>query len=260
MKTRPKLLITNDDGIHAPGIKHLWHALKDVADITIIAPSAEQSSVGLATTIRQPLLVNKVVWPENTPAWSVSGTPSDCVKLGLNMFLKERPDIIVSGINRGQNAGRNVLYSGTIGGIIEGILHDIPGIAFSTYDYDEPNFSTDEVHIPKLVNYVLSHPLPLGTLLNVNFPSRHLDFKGVKMTRQGKGYWGENPEQRPHPSEGHHYYWLGAKYLASEEHEEADIYLLEQGFVTATPVHVSELTDHKHYSAFKSHFESHFSH
>lgn len=255
MSRRPKILVTNDDGIHAPGIRHLWSALKDIADLTIVAPASEQSAVGLSITVRNPLRIHAVDWPENTAAWSITGTPADCVKMGVKIILKEKPDLIVSGINRGSNAGRNVMYSGTVGGTIEGIIQGIPGIAFSCLDYFDTDYKKVETFIPHLVDYVLKHPLPTGTLLNVNFPSNHHEIKGIKLTRQGKEFWAEDPHERNHPAEGHSYYWLGAKLQQFEEHEDSDILWLSRGYIAAVPVHVGELTDHNHLYNTREHFE-----
>lgn len=253
---RPRILITNDDGIHAPGIKHLWNSLKDLADLTIVAPATEQSSVGLSITLRQPLRIESIPGFGNTQAWSVSGTPADCIKLALSVILDHPPDMIASGINRGTNAGRNVLYSGTVGGAIEAAMRDLPGVAFSCHDYDDPYYSMAATHIPKILHHVIDNPLPKGSLLNVNFPSReHKQFKGFKLTRQGKEYWSECPDKREHPTEGHCYYWLGAKLVQFEEHEDCDISWLRRGYVTAVPVHVGELTDHQHLNSQKALFE-----
>src|SRR5574338_1188667 len=134
MNKKSHILITNDDGIKAPGIQHLWSALKDFATISIVAPKTEQSGVGLGITIRSALHIEEFAWEELDSCWSVTGTPADCVKMALSVLLPSPPDLIVSGINRGTNAGRTVLYSGTIGGVIEGILRGIPGIAFSSFD------------------------------------------------------------------------------------------------------------------------------
>lgn len=254
---KPRILITNDDGVHAPGIKHLWKALKDIADVTIVAPAVEQSAAGLSITIRRPLHIEEIRWnDESTGIWSVNGTPSDCVKLALSVIMPEPPHLIVSGINRGSNAGRNVLYSGTVAAVIEGILHDIPGIAFSVGDYQNPNYERITDHIPKIVDYAIKHPLPLGTLLNVNFPKQHLgEIKGIKMTRQGREFWVENPEKRDHPVEERHYYWLGAQLAQYPEHEDSDIAMLNQGFATAVPIHISELTDLNHMESQKQLFD-----
>jgi 5'-nucleotidase len=256
---KSRILITNDDGIHAQGIKHLWKALKDHADLTIIAPAAEQSSVGLSVTLRSPLQIEKLNWPGETPAWSVSGTPADCIKMALKVILESKPDLVVSGINRGTNSGRNILYSGTVCGTIEAVLQDIPGVAFSCYDYEEPSYSEAEQFIPKIVKYIQDYPLPSGTLLNVNFPSKiHGPIKGIKMTRQGKSYWAENPDKRIHPTEGNSYYWLGSKYREYAEDSDGDIHTLNSGFAAAVPVHVAELTDHHHLKEHRSRFEKFF--
>ncbi|MBS0605441.1 MAG: 5'/3'-nucleotidase SurE [Parachlamydiales bacterium] len=257
MANKPRILLTNDDGISAPGLKHLWQALSDIADLSIIAPATEKSGVGLSITIREPLQIQSVDWEKGTPAWKVNGTPADCVRLGLSVILKDRPDLIVSGINRGANSGRNVLYSGTIGGVIEGTLRNVPGIALSCADFENPDYNLTRPHIAPLVQHILAHPLPKGTLLNVNFPLTPT-IKGVKMARQGKGYWIENPLERLHP-EGHSYYWLGGKWHEHEEHEESDVFLLNEGYAAAVPIHVDEMTDFELLKARKEHFDSHFS-
>lgn len=255
---RPRILITNDDGIQAPGIQHLWNALQPIADVTIVAPAHEQSCVSLSVTTRTPLKIENFPWNGNKNVFSVTGTPSDCVKLALNVVLDNPPDLVVSGINRGTNAGRNVLYSGTVAGAIEASLHDIPAIAFSCRDYFETDYQTATDYIPKIVRHILTHPLATGTLLNVNFPSKDIKIKGVKMTKQGKEYWGEEPSERFHPVEGHAYYWMGAKLMSFEEEEDSDISWLHQGFVTAVPVNVGSLTDMQQLNQSKSHFESLF--
>lgn len=254
---RPKILITNDDGIHAPGLMFLYEALTELAEVTIVAPSDEKSASGLSITIRHPLHVQQVKWKNNAEAWSVTGTPADCIKLALSQYMITPPDLVVSGINPGSNAGRNVLYSGTVGGTIEAIMHEIPGVAFSTlaeYDY---NFSSCVPYIQTIVEHVLNDPLPLGTLLNVNFPEGE-KFRGLKFTRQGGGMCVENPDKRIHPTAGHTYYWIGRKDLKSEEPEDTDTWWLEQNYITAVPVHVAELTDHRLLQKRKESFEELF--
>lgn len=257
---RPHILITNDDGIHAPGIKHLWRALKSLAKVTVVAPYGEQSAVGLCTTLRSPLRVEKVCWGEEEDSiWSVTGTPADCVKMALHSIFDTPPTLVVAGINRGANMGRSVLYSGTVAAAIESIMQDIPSVAFSSSDYaEEPDYKTIESYIPGIVQYVLAHPLPTGSLLNVNFPERKLGpYKGLKMTAQGKDWWGENPDKRLHPDEDHSYYWLGGKLRPSHDCDGDGVWL-RRGYVTAVPVHVIDLTDRKHLENAKNHFEGHF--
>ena len=258
--SRPHILITNDDGIHAPGIRHLWNSLKDHADITIVAPATEQSAVGLGITIRQPLRIEKNEYFDNTNAWSITGTPADCVKMAFSVLLETPPDFVVSGINRGTNAGRNVLYSGTVAAAIEGVMHDVPSLAFSCCDYIDPGFHFAEKYTATILQHIVEHPLPKGTLLNVNFPHKMSNgIQGFKMTRQGKEFWAENPDMRYHPAENQSYYWLGAKINQFEEEEDSDISWLRQGYVTAVPVHIGELTDHHQRQARRDHFEQLFS-
>ncbi|PIS03222.1 MAG: 5'/3'-nucleotidase SurE [Chlamydiae bacterium CG10_big_fil_rev_8_21_14_0_10_42_34] len=239
---RPFILITNDDGIHAPGIKHLWQAVHEFADIAIVAPQSEKSGSGLGITWTKPLHVHPIPWELNTPAWTVNGTPADCVKMALAVVLDKPPTMIISGINRGSNAGRTVLYSGTVGGVIEGALRGIPGIAFSFSDFDPPPLSATKDYIFPLIKHFINAPLPSGTLLNVNFPFNCKEgVKGFKMARQGKSYWKESPDKRIHP-EGAPYYWLGGQWGSVEEDPSSDVSYLEQGYITATPIHVGEMT------------------
>jgi len=254
MSRKPRILITNDDGIHALGIKHLWRPLAEFADVYVVAPTIEMSGAGLGVTLRDPLLITPVSWEKETPAWKVNGTPADCVAMALRVILKDPPDLIVSGINKGMNAGRVVLYSGTVGGVIEGILRDIPGIAFSCVDFDNPTFSSAERYIAPIVQHVLDQPLPKGTLLNVNFPQ---EIRGVKFASQGKGFWRESPEPRTHP-EGHTYYWRGGQWIEASEEEDSDISLLQQGFATVVPIHIAELTDRKVLAERKEAFDQAF--
>ena len=257
MTDKYKILITNDDGIEAPGLRYLWEALVDVADVYIIAPSSEKSGVGLAITIREPIQIQPVNWDRGTKAWKINGTPADCVRMGMSVILNAKPDLIVSGINRGANSGRNVLYSGTIGGVIEGALRNVPGIAFSCVDFVNPDYKKAQHLIYPLVKHLIENPLPLGTVLNVNFPDVQ-EIKGLKLARQGKGYWIEDPTHRVHP-EGHSYFWQGGKWDEHNEHEESDVHLLQQGFATAVPIHISELTDIKYFHTYKEQFNHLFS-
>lgn len=257
--TRPFFLITNDDGIHAPGLKLLWESVADWADVAIVAPAAEKSGSGLSITWTKPLRIHSVSWEKETKAWSLTGTPADCVKMALSVLLEKKPNLILSGINRGSNAGRTVLYSGTVGGIIEGTLRGVPGIAYSFSDMQPPSLSMVKPHIETVTQYWLRHSLPPGTLLNVNFPlEAEKGVRGIRMAKQGIGYWTEAPEKRLHP-EGIPYYWLGGRWTpAREEDPESDVALLEQNYITIAPVHVSELTDHSLLEEHKQPFDPFF--
>lgn len=240
---RPFFLLTNDDGILAPGIRHLWDALHEWADVAIVAPQGEKSGTGLSITWAKPLRVSSVSWDKGTPAWSVSGTPADCVKMACSVILDKKPDMVLSGVNRGSNSGRTILYSGTIGGVIEGIHKGIPGIAFSFSDFEPPSMGTARPYIESLTRHFLEEPLPFGTLLNVTFPPNCQEgVKGIRMAKQGTGYWVEDPDKRIHP-EGLPYYWLGGKWHDCEEDPEGDVALAQAGYVTAVPIHVHQMTD-----------------
>jgi 5'-nucleotidase len=256
--SKPQILLINDDGIHAPGIRHLWKALAGRADITIVAPAQEQSGVGVSLTLRTPLQMERVEWEEGVVAWKVNGTPADCVRMALGRILTKHPDMIISGINRGSNAGRNVLYSGTVGGVIEGTLRNIPGLALSCEDFFNPIYKEVEKYIFPIVSHLLQEPLPAGTLLNVTFPSASHLIKGIKLARQGMGYWIDNIEERLHP-EGNSYYWQGGKWSEHTEKEDSDVAWLKQGYITAVPLSMSELTDHQALKNRKETYETLFS-
>lgn len=252
---KPNILITNDDGINALGIRHLWKALSSVANITIVAPLTEKSGAGLSMTLTKPLQIQKVNWEENTKAFRVSnGTPADCVKLALNNVLTQKPDLIVSGINHGSNSGRSIFYSGTVGAVMDGAFRGIPGVAFSCLKGESKFFKSAEKYILSIVNYILANPMSQGSFLNVNFPATD-EIKGLKLARQGLGYWLDSPVERTHP-QGHNYYWLGCKFTPdAKESLESDVHLLKEGYATAVPINLNEVTDLAHFEKNKADFE-----
>ncbi len=243
MTQRPHLLLTNDDGIHAPGLKALWEALRDDFDLTVVAPSSERSGVGCSTSVFSPLYLEEHPWYEGGKAWSVSGTPVDCVKLAMHTVLKKAPDMVLAGINPGSNAGRNVFYSGTLGGAIEAVHKGLPAIAFSCVSWHGRDFSLAQSWAKKLVTFFLKNPLPASTLLNVNFPdlANGLAFAGLKVASQGKGYFQEDPHHRTSPY-GNAYYWLGSRLSETYEPEDSDVSLLRQGYATLVPISLEDLT------------------
>lgn len=251
-----KILVTNDDGIDSEGLKILWESLKEHAELRIAAPAMQQSGKGVGITYDLPLKVFEVDSYGTTPSWKIEGTPADCVKLSLSVLLDFTPDLIVSGINHGSNAGRNVLYSGTVGAIIEGVLRGIPGVAFSYACVKTPTFPFIKKFIPQIVAYLVEHPLPKGSFLNVNFPPIPEDqIKGFKMACQGKGYWLESPEKEI-TSLGQSQYWMIGNRCFYEEPEDSDVTLLDQGYITAVPIHIDQLTDQIHLKEKKNLFES----
>ncbi len=172
MKTRPLFLLTNDDGIQSLGLASLWKALHTFADCVIAAPTQQRSGSGLSITFDQPIYYHYCSTQFNnlSPAIAVEGTPADCVKVGLHVLCQQKPDLVLSGINHGSNAGRSVLYSGTVGGVIEGVFQNISGIAFS--HLCDQNQSLDHLgyYIQNITKYALQNPLPIGTFWNVNIP------------------------------------------------------------------------------------------
>lgn len=258
MNNKPFILISNDDGINAPGIKHLWNCLHEKYEVAIAAPHREKSGFSLATSMVRPIHIFDVKWEKETPAWKITGTPTDSVKLALSVLLEKKPDLIVAGINRGSNAGLNVLYSGTVGCVIEGVLRGIPGIAFSCFELKDPPYKIAEKYIPHIVDHFLKYPLPKGTLINVTFPQKNLEIKGLKMAKHGQGKWVETPDERLHP-EGHYYYWMGGKLENSiEEEKDTDTYLLNQGYITIVPIQIKKLTDNEFLNKQKDVFEKEF--
>lgn len=238
---RPHLLLTNDDGIDAAGIRFLFEAVREIGDVTIVAPKEQQSGSGTGFNYHSPIAIEPVEW-EGASAWKVDGSPMDCVKLGLSRFAERPADIVLSGINHGTNAGRTALYSGTVGGAIEGAIRGIPSVAFSCCQEDD-EIGHVVFYIAPVVRHVLKNSLPKGTLLNVNFPCHHVsEFKGYRYARQGRSYWIETPTQAAHP-DGHEAYHLGGRWAHWEEHGNTDVSLLREGYITAAPLHVSDITD-----------------
>jgi len=252
---KKKLLITNDDGIQAPGILALYLAVKDHFDVAIAAPKQQKSGTGIGLTLHRPIDIEQIEWPHGTKAWSIDGKPADCVKLGCSVLLDYKPDMIISGINQGGNSGRNIIYSGTVGSAMESVIRGIPAIAFSCVDEENPDYEGVQKFIPDLVEHFFSHPLPKGTLANINFPNCPVEsIAGLKYARQGLSYLLEKPYQ----CEKTQGYFISKQWDAHEEHNESDTTYLEQGFITATPIHVNEMTDLDHYHSHKQTFESSF--
>lgn len=260
-KNRPHFLLTNDDGIDSTGIRYLWESLQEFADITIIAPDREKSGAGASVTFDH-LVITPVPWEAPTQAYKVSGTPVDCIKVGLSILMKHPPTMIISGINLGANAGGTILFSGTVGGVIEGTLRHIPGIAFSYWKYNTPIFSHVKKYIWPIVKYLSSCGFPKGSFYNVNFPGHdEKDVKGLKVVPQGLSNWVERPQKKPHP-EGHLFYNMQGEWIDHLEPEGTDVHYLKQGYITASPIQVIQLTDfqtlQKHKEDFEQSFFDHF--
>lgn len=245
MKKKPLILVTNDDGITAPGIRALMEVMQEIGDIVVVAPDKPQSATGHAITINNTLYLNKIS-EENAAfeQYSCSGTPVDCVKLAVNEILKHKPDLCVSGINHGSNSSINVIYSGTMSAAMEAGIEGIAAIGFSLSDYQwNADFEPVKNAIRKITKEVLANGLPNGVVLNVNFPKRkEEDLKGIKICRQAKAIWAEKFDKRKTPF-GRDYYWLAGAFVNLDHGEDTDEWALENGYVSVVPVQF-DLTAH----------------
>jgi 5'-nucleotidase len=232
MARKPRVLLTNDDGINADGLKALYQVLKKDADVTIVAPDSERSAVGHAITLSDPLRVK----PIEKNIYSTTGTPADCVKLAIRAILKVKPDIVISGINLGPNTGYSVLYSGTVSGATEAVILGIPAIAVSLGTFTKPDYSVAAQYAKKIAFKVLKEGMPKGILLNVNVPAvPKSKIKGIRITRQSKRAFIERFDRRIDP---HHrvYYWLTGEVIDLEGEQGSDIDAINSNYVSITPL------------------------
>lgn len=238
MKKKPLILVTNDDGISAPGIRALISVMKQLGDVIVVAPDSPQSATGHAITINNTLYINKIdIDPDVEREYSCSGTPVDCVKFAVNEILDRKPDLCVSGINHGSNSSINVIYSGTLSAAVEAGIEGIPAIGFSLLDYDwNADFEPAKPFIKKIAQQVLEQGLPEGVIINVNFPKlSEKDIKGIKVCRQAKATWIERFDKRKNP-QGREYYWLTGEFINMDQGEDTDEWALENGYISLVPV------------------------
>jgi 5'-nucleotidase len=232
-----RILLTNDDGIYADGIHALYQSLSKFADVTVVAPDAEQSSVGHGITLFQPLFTKKIRHNNKFFGYAVSGKPADCVKLAVDVILKKKPDLIISGINYGGNDGCSVFYSGTIAGAREGTLLGIDSIAISLDCFDNADFTFAAKIGARIAKAVYQHKLPKGTFLNVNVPPvPEKKIKKILMTRQGTEQIHGKFEHRQSPH-GKDYYWMMGEEPRHRHENSIDTFALKNNYVTVTPVH-----------------------
>jgi len=253
MKNRkPLILVTNDDGVTAPGIVALIEVMKTLGDVVIVAPDKAQSGMGHAITINSTLRVHKISVYGVKEEYSCTGTPVDCVKFAVNKITHRKPDLCVSGINHGTNMSINVIYSGTMSAAVEGAIEGIPSIGFSLSDNTiDADFSASKEIVKIIAEKVLKNGLPDGVCLNVNIPKIGSELiKGVKICRQAKANWIEEFDERHDPS-GQPYYWLTGKFENFDDKEEdTDIWALENGYVSVVPTQF-DMTAHKVISEIK---------
>lgn len=245
MGTRPLILVTNDDGIAAPGIKALISVMNGIGDVVVVAPDSPQSAMGHAITINSILHIEKISYEGVKEAYSCTGTPVDCVKFAVNEILGRKPDLCVSGVNHGSNSSINVIYSGTMSAAVEAGIEGIPAIGFSLLDYSwNADFEPLKSYIKEVALEVLEKGLPEGVVLNVNFPKlKKENIKGVKVCRQAKATWIEKFDKRTNPY-GQDYYWLTGEFVNQDKGEDTDEWALSNGYVSVVPVQ-SDMTAHK---------------
>lgn len=232
----PRILLSNDDGIYAPGLMALYRALQGLGELRIVAPISERSAVGHAITIADPIKVRPVQREQAFSGYGVSGTPADCVKLAVCALLPEPPDLVVSGINLGPNAGISVIYSGTVSAATEGTILGIPSLAFSLATFTEPCWETAQAVARAVVREALIRKVPAGTLLNVNIPNRPLaELAGYRVTRMGASRFIEVFHERKDPA-GNIYYWMDGELQEHGERQGSDLEALDAGYVTLTPI------------------------
>ncbi len=233
---KPLILITNDDGVMAPGIRHLVKFMLELGEVVVVAPDKPQSGMGHAVTMTVPIRLEKITVNSGHDEYSCSGTPVDCVKLAVNKVLKRKPDLLVSGINHGSNASISVIYSGTMSAAIEGSMETIPSIGFSLLDYRfDADFMPAKKFVQRIAKNVLEHGLPKGICLNVNIPAvKENEIKGVKVCRQARGNWNEDFDHRVDPL-GKEYYWLTGEFVLHEDSNETDVWALKNNYISVVP-------------------------
>lgn len=245
-----KILVTNDDGIDSAGIAELQKALSEIAEVTVVAPRHEQSAVAHGITMQIPLRVTEYYKNGNFFGYAVDGTPADCIKMGMRNIMKEKPDLVVSGINHGSNTAINIIYSGTVSGAREAAIMDVPSIAISVTNHRVKDFSYAAEIAKMLAQKILEHGLPLGTLLNVNIPDiPRNEIAGILVTKQGKSKWDDIYEKRTDPY-GKDYYWLTGAMMEVDKGLEFDQYAIRNKYVAITPIHF-DLTDYETYNEMK---------
>lgn len=238
MKKEQLIMVTNDDGINAKGLHVLVEIAKQFGNVSVVAPTEGQSGMSHAITVKTPVRVYKSSIFDHILTYSCSGTPVDCVKMAINQLFPKKPDLILSGINHGANSSSSVMYSGTMGAVLEGCLNGIPSIGFSFLDFNKnADFSVAWHFAEKIILEALKMTIPKGICLNVNIPSKPVnEIKGIKICRQNHGVWRDEYDHRTDPN-GYDYYWLTGTFEDLEPHaEDTDEWALRNNYVSVVPV------------------------
>lgn len=236
MTAQPLILITNDDGISAKGIRSMVEAVEGLGQIIVIAPDSPQSGMGHAITIHEPIRLYPSDIHGDIESYSCSGTPVDCVKLAVYEVLHRKPDLILSGVNHGANTSTNVLYSGTMSAAVEGAMEGIPSMGVSLCSFDsDANFENAKRVVRELAKKLLNDPIEKGYCLNVNVPDvSEADFQGVKVCRQAHAFWEDRFDKRKDQF-GNPYYWLTGDFLDQDKTEDTDLFWIEKNYATIVP-------------------------
>ena len=244
-----KILVTNDDGITAPGIRFLIDVMKDFGDITVMAPDKPQSGTSHSITFSEPLRIKTISETNGYKEYSCNGTPVDCIKLGENVAMDEKPDLVVSGVNHGSNASINVIYSGTMAAVIEACIDEVPAIGFSLDNYNESaDLEPLRPFIRNIVKGIIENGMKKGICLNVNIPDIK-QIKGIKVCHQGKASWKEGFDSRINPR-GENYHWLTGSFVIEELDEDSDLKALKDGYISLVPIQI-DLTAYEAMASFK---------
>ncbi|MDF2890827.1 MAG: stationary-phase survival protein SurE [Clostridia bacterium] len=241
-----KILISNDDGINAQGIKALALAMQELGEVYVVAPERNQSATGHAVTMHTPLRRKKVDFlGDKINAWWVNGTPADCIKLGIENLMKDKPDLVVSGINMGENLGTDVIYSGTVSAAVEGAIFGIPAIAFSYEDHTASDLTIAAAAAKEVCKQILAHGIPKNHIFNVNIPAVAdiNEIKGIKTCKLGTKIYRNNFEERRDPN-GNIYFWLAGELVEMPEDIDNDIYAVKNKYISITPINI-DLTDYQ---------------
>lgn len=251
MAEKKLILVCNDDGITAPGIRNLIEVAREFGDVVVVAPDKPQSAMGHAITINATIRVNQM-HSNDILEYACSGTPVDCIKLAVNKILKRKPDLLVSGINHGSNASINVIYSGTMSAAMEGAMEGIPSIGFSLLDHSiDADFSASQHFARIIIRQALEEQIPSGVCLNVNIPNIKTEIiKGIKVCRQARANWEEEFDERTDPN-GKPYYWLTGVFRNFDDGIDTDIWALENNYVSIVPCQF-DITAHSTLQHFKN--------
>jgi 5'-nucleotidase len=245
MKQRPVILITNDDGVKAPGIRALIETMRTLGQVVVVAPDKPQSGTAHAVTLNIPLRFEILAKETDYEEYSCNGTPADCVKIAHKVIMKRLPDLVVSGINHGSNASINIIYSGTMAAVFEGAMEGVPSIGFSLCDYSwEADFRPIQPFVGKIAQRVLAEGLPEGVCLNVNIPFKPgEEIRGIRVCRQANGTWLEDFDERTDPG-GRPYFWLKGVFARIGNGDDTDEWALEHNYISVVPVHFDFTAKH----------------